>query len=115
VGFGIKTAFAVKAAIPISEAGRSRLHPSLISKRQHTHQALADAIEQADIFGNIFEGRVCVGELSDRRTQTVACINKLREELPQAADLLVGKACVMQPDLLDDVRPVRTATLICLL
>jgi hypothetical protein len=53
--FDIKTAFAIKAAIPISEAGRSRLYPSLISKRHHTHHALADAMEQADIFGNILQ------------------------------------------------------------
>lgn len=53
--FDIKTALAIKAAIPISEAGRSRLHPSLRSTRPHTHHALDDAIEQAEIFANIFE------------------------------------------------------------
>jgi hypothetical protein len=53
--FDIKTALAVKAAIPISEAGRSRLPPSLVSHRQHTHHALDDAIEQAEIFANVFE------------------------------------------------------------
>src|SRR5438105_4285148 len=50
--FDIKTALAVKAAIPISEAGRSRLHPSLLSRRQHTHHAVDDATEQAEIFAN---------------------------------------------------------------
>jgi hypothetical protein len=53
--FDIKTAVAVKAGIPISEAGRSRLDPSLSSKREHTHHAVDDAIEQAEIFANIFE------------------------------------------------------------
>ena len=53
--FDIKTALAVKAAIPISEAGRSRLHSSLLSQRQHTHHAVDDAIEQAEIFANVFE------------------------------------------------------------
>jgi hypothetical protein len=53
--FDIKTALAVKAGIPISEAGRSRLDSSLSSKRQHTHHAVDDAIEQAEIFANIFE------------------------------------------------------------
>lgn len=53
--FDIKTAFSVKASIPISEAGRSRLYPSLLSKHKHNHHALADAIEQAEIFANIFE------------------------------------------------------------
>jgi 3' exoribonuclease, RNase T-like len=53
--FDIKTAHAVKARIPISEAGRSRLGVSLRSKRQNTHHALDDAIAQAEIFANIFE------------------------------------------------------------
>lgn len=53
--YDIKTALAVKAAIPISESGRSRLHPVLNSKHEHTHNALDDAIEQAEIFANVFE------------------------------------------------------------
>jgi hypothetical protein len=53
--FDIKTALAVKAGIPISEAGRSHLRPSLRSNHEHTHHALDDAIEQAEIFANIFE------------------------------------------------------------
>lgn len=53
--FDIKTALAVKASIPISEARRSRLSLSLRPKHQHTHHALDDAIEQAEIFANIFE------------------------------------------------------------
>jgi hypothetical protein len=53
--FDIKTALAVKAAIPISAAGRSRLAVPLRSQRAHTHHAVDDAIEQAEIFANIFE------------------------------------------------------------
>lgn len=53
--YDIKTAIAVKAGIPISEAGKSRLHPALISKYKHTHNALDDAREQAEIFANVFE------------------------------------------------------------
>lgn len=53
--FDIKTALAVKAAIPISEAGRSRIHPSLQSIHPHTHHAVDDAIAQAEIFANVFE------------------------------------------------------------
>jgi len=53
--FDIKTAFAVKAAIPIVEAGRSRILPSLSSRRAHTHNAVDDAIQQAEIFANLFE------------------------------------------------------------
>jgi hypothetical protein len=53
--FDIKTAFAVKAHIPIASAGRSRLMPSLRSNGVHTHNALEDAIEQAQVFANLFE------------------------------------------------------------
>ena len=53
--FDIKTALAVKAAIPISEAGRSRIGPSLRSSHPHTHHAVDDAIAQAEIFANVFE------------------------------------------------------------
>jgi hypothetical protein len=52
--FDIKTALAVKGRIPISEASRSRIPLSLIAKRPHTHHALDDAIEQAEIFANVF-------------------------------------------------------------
>jgi hypothetical protein len=53
--FDIKTAFAVNASIPISEAGRSNLDPSLRSTHLHTHHAVDDAIAQAEIFANVFE------------------------------------------------------------
>jgi hypothetical protein len=53
--FDIKTAFAVKAHLPISDSGRSQLLPALRSQRTHTHNALDDAIEQAEIFAKLFE------------------------------------------------------------
>jgi len=53
--FDIKTAFAVKAHIPIAAAGRRRLMPSLRANGIHTHNALEDAIEQAHVFANLFE------------------------------------------------------------
>lgn len=53
--FDMKTAFAVKASIPISEAGRSKILPLLMPNRQHTHHALDDATEQAEIFANLFQ------------------------------------------------------------
>jgi Exonuclease len=55
--FDIKTALAVKASIPISEASRSRINPLLRPKRSHSHHALEDAMEQAELFANIFEWR----------------------------------------------------------
>ena len=48
--FDIKTALAVKARIPISEAGRSNILPLLRSRHRHTHHAVDDAIAQAEIF-----------------------------------------------------------------
>ncbi|HUA92468.1 MAG TPA: 3'-5' exoribonuclease [Terracidiphilus sp.] len=53
--FDIKTAFAVKARIPIASAGRSKLMPGLRPNGIHTHNALEDAIEQAEVFANLFE------------------------------------------------------------
>jgi hypothetical protein len=53
--FDIKTALSVKGRIPICRAGRARLDPSLGSNRAHSHHAIGDAIEQAEIFANIFE------------------------------------------------------------
>lgn len=53
--FDLKTAFAVKAEIPIAQAGRKQMLPELRSTHHHTHNALDDAIEQAEIFANVFE------------------------------------------------------------
>ena len=53
--FDIKTAIAVKSHVPISDAGKSRLHPALRSAYKHTHHATDDATEQAEIFANVFE------------------------------------------------------------
>lgn len=53
--YDLKTAFAVKAEIPIAEAGRNQLLPKLRSIQRHTHHALDDAREQAEIFVNLFE------------------------------------------------------------
>ncbi len=52
--FDLKTAVAVKAGIPISEAGRAHLPPALRSMSRHSHHALEDAIEQAEIFSRVF-------------------------------------------------------------
>lgn len=53
--FDIKTAIAVKGHLPISEASRPKLSPFLQSAHPHTHNALDDAAEQAEIFANVFE------------------------------------------------------------
>ena len=53
--FDLKTAFAVKAHVPLSEAGRSRVPERLRPTHPHSHHAVDDAVEQAEIFANIFE------------------------------------------------------------
>lgn len=53
--FDIKTAIAVKGHLPISLSSRPRLSQALISHHSHTHNALDDAAEQAEIFANVFE------------------------------------------------------------
>jgi len=53
--YDIKTAYAVRAGRPITLSGRSKLPDRLRSSRPHEHHALADAIEQADIFANLME------------------------------------------------------------
>jgi len=51
----IKTAYAVKAHVPIAGAGRAKLPKNLLPAAPHTHNALDDALEQAEIFARIFE------------------------------------------------------------
>lgn len=53
--YDLKTAYAVKARLPIASSGRRGLPKELRSKRPHTHRAIDDAIEQAEIFANVFE------------------------------------------------------------
>lgn len=53
--FDLKTAVAVKGHRTISRAGRDQLPEVLRSKLTHTHHALDDAREQADIFARVFE------------------------------------------------------------
>jgi hypothetical protein len=55
----IKTMYQQKAGVTLGEAGRSDLPPALQASRPHTHNARDDAVEQAEIFNNLFvwEGR----------------------------------------------------------
>lgn len=53
--FDLKTAFAVKSGRPLSASGRESLPAELRSDHPHTHRAIDDAIEQAEIFANVFE------------------------------------------------------------
>lgn len=53
-GFDIKTALSIKLRRMISKSGRSRIPEAVRSSFPHTHNALDDAIEQAEIFANVF-------------------------------------------------------------
>ncbi len=50
----MKTMYQQKARVTLDKAGRGDLPPGLTSRRQHTHNALDDAVEQADIFNRLF-------------------------------------------------------------
>ncbi len=50
----MKTMYQQKARVTFDKAGRDDLPPGLTSRRQHTHNALDDAVEQADIFNRLF-------------------------------------------------------------
>ncbi|MGW0363292.1 exonuclease [Streptomyces sp. NPDC002990] len=49
----LKTLYAAKAAVPISEATKRSMPSRLLSSRPHTHNALDDAIEQGELFQNL--------------------------------------------------------------
>ncbi|OYU33161.1 MAG: exonuclease [Novosphingobium sp. PASSN1] len=53
-GFDIKTALSIKLGRMISKSGRSRIPEAVRSSFPHTHNALDDATEQAEIFANVF-------------------------------------------------------------
>jgi hypothetical protein len=48
--FDLKTAVAVRGRVPVSMASKSQLPVALQSELPHTHHALEDALEQANIF-----------------------------------------------------------------
>lgn len=52
--FDIKTAVAIKLGQSIGKSGRERLPATLRGDAPHTHHARDDAVEQAEIFANIF-------------------------------------------------------------
>lgn len=55
--YDLKTAYAVKSNKTIGNASREQLPKELRSSRPHTHHAMEDAIEQAEIFSKLFEWR----------------------------------------------------------
>jgi hypothetical protein len=64
--FDVKTAYAVKSGEPIAHSHRNEMPAELRSDRPHTHHALDDAAEQADIFANLMEWPGPGGPNNDR-------------------------------------------------
>jgi hypothetical protein len=56
-GLDMKTMYQQKARVPLSLAGKDSLPEFLQATRPHTHNALDDSIEQAEIFVKLFEWR----------------------------------------------------------
>jgi 3'-5' exoribonuclease-like protein len=50
----MKTIYQQKARVPLDRAGRTDLPPELDSTQEHTHNALEDAVGQAEIFNRLF-------------------------------------------------------------
>ncbi len=50
----MKTIYQQKARVTLDRAGRTDLPADIRSSREHTHQALDDAVEQAEIFNRLF-------------------------------------------------------------
>jgi len=104
--FDIKTAFAVRARIPVSKAGRTKIPTEWRGTHPHTHRAVDDAIEQAQIFANLFEwdtpvpreGRKIVVPtlIRESRQRTDEKAATLLHELTQrgAVEIANGRACV---------------------
>jgi hypothetical protein len=51
----VKTLFATRASVPVRSVGKRTMPRHLLSDRRHTHHALDDAVEQAELFCNITE------------------------------------------------------------
>ncbi|RZU23820.1 3'-5' exoribonuclease domain-containing protein [Streptomyces sp. BK239] len=49
----MKTLYATKAGLPLRAVAKRAMPPELLSTRRHTHHALDDAIEQAELFANL--------------------------------------------------------------
>jgi hypothetical protein len=56
-GLDMKSIYQAKARVRLSDAGKDDLPSALRSSIPHTHNALDDAMEQAEIFAKLFEWR----------------------------------------------------------
>lgn len=52
--FDVKTLYAARARATVSASTKSQMPPHLLSRHAHTHNALDDAMGQAELFANLF-------------------------------------------------------------
>jgi hypothetical protein len=57
----IKTMYARAAGVTVGEATKRNMPAAILSSRPHTHNALDDAIEQAELFQRLFQWRAVGG------------------------------------------------------
>ncbi|MGW3727001.1 3'-5' exonuclease [Streptomyces sp. NPDC000851] len=53
----MKTLYATKAGLPLRAVAKGTMPRELLSRRRHTHHALDDAVEQAELFANLMKWR----------------------------------------------------------
>ncbi|MCF1593527.1 3'-5' exonuclease [Streptomyces muensis] len=53
----MKTLYAAKAGLPLRAVAKGTMPRELLSRRRHTHHALDDAVEQAELFAHLMEWR----------------------------------------------------------
>ncbi|MFE7773287.1 3'-5' exoribonuclease domain-containing protein [Streptomyces sp. NPDC057445] len=58
----MKTLYATKARLPLRAVAKGAMPKELLSRRRHTHHALDDAIEQAELFSNLMTWDPAVAE-----------------------------------------------------
>ncbi|MEV8549204.1 exonuclease [Streptomyces glaucescens] len=51
----MKTLYATKAGVPLRAVAKRGMPPALLPRRRHTHHALDDAVEQAELFANLMK------------------------------------------------------------
>ncbi|MFC9912818.1 3'-5' exoribonuclease domain-containing protein [Streptomyces sp. NPDC127197] len=51
----MKTLYATKAGLPLRAVAKGTMPRELLSRRRHTHHALDDAVEQAELFANLMK------------------------------------------------------------
>ena len=91
--FGIKTAFAVKANIPIASAGRSKLIPNLRANSHHTHSKTQSSRRRHSQI--CLSGKACMGTVIDqRRLYSDQRFQELKTSLIGAPGICGDKACV---------------------